>query len=196
MKGNDFVKFKKFQSLTKHSGQCQVIQITESDLQFLNNGYAVYPAHNLPELNDEMIFALFDIDEKNRDNFAITRVSNTFLNYDDTDDTEEPAVNAGFAIKFNNLDYIVRPVFTKQGLFYYDPKWVAPFDGNYDALFVRYSPESHNPSHPSRNPYIAVKSGLFVVGFVLLRDLNADLKALANNSREDLQTLCSMLEVD
>lgn len=191
MKGNDFVKFKKFQSLTKHSRQCQVIQISESDLQFLNNGYSVYPAHNLPALNDEMIFALFDIEEKNRDNFAITRVSNTFLNYDDTDDTEESVVNAGFAIKFNNLDYIVRPVFTKQGLFYYDPKWVAPFDGNYDALYVRYNNHSL-----TGQPYIAVKSGLFVVGFVLLRDLNADLKALANNSREDLQTLCSMLEVD
>lgn len=191
MKGNDFVKFKKFQNLTKHSGQCQVIQISESDLQFLNNGYAVYPAHNLPALNDEMIFALFDIDEKKRDNFAITRVSNTFLNYDDTDDTEEPVVNAGFAIKFNNLDYIVRPVFTKQGLYYYDPRWLAPFDGSYDTLFVRYDSES-----PSGQPYMAVKSGLFVVGFVLLRDLNVELKALANNSREDLQTLCSMLEVD
>lgn len=191
MKGNDFVKFKKFQSLTKHSGQCQVIQITESDLQFLNNGYAVYPAHNLPELNDEMIFALFDIDENKRDNFAITRVSHTFLNYDDTDDTEEPVVSARFVIKFNNQDYVVRPVFTKQGLYYYDPKWVAPFDGNYDALYVRYNTES-----PTGQPYIAVKSGLFVVGFVLLRNLNVDLKALANNSREDLQTLCSMLEVD
>lgn len=122
MKGNDYMKFKKFQSLAKSTGQCQVIQIDKAGLQFLNNGYAVYPAHNLPTLNDEMIFALLDIDEHKRDNFAITRVSNTFLNYDDTDAAEEPVVSARFAINFNNSDYIVRPVFTKQGLYYYDPR--------------------------------------------------------------------------
>lgn len=192
MKGIDFImKFKRFQSLAKSSGQCQVIQIDEANLQFLNNGYLVYPAHNLPALNDEMIFALLDIEEHKRDNFAITRVSNTFLNYNDTDNQEEPLVSARFEIKFNNLNHFVKPVFTKLGLYYYDPKWLAPFDGDYDALYVRYNAESK-----AGQPYIAVKSGLFVVGFVLLRDLNADLKALANNSREDLQTLCSMLEVD
>lgn len=189
MKGHDFMKFKKFQSIAKNAGQIEIIQIKESKLQFLNNGYTVYPVHKLPELNNEMIFALLDIDEKKRDDYAITRVNNTSLNYNDIDETEEPVVSASFTIKFANLDNTVRPVFTRRGLYYYDPKWLEPFEGDYDSLFIRCD------NNFDSQPYIAVKSGIFIVGFIILRNLNLQLKMFANKSNEDLRTLCSMLEV-
>ena len=180
------MKFKKFQSLAKSAGMCEVICIEEENIQFLNNGYTVYPVHRLPSLNDEMIIALLDIKEKKREDFSITHVATTSINYNDIDDSEEPLVTARFTIKFDEVENVVRPVFAKNGLYYYNPKWLEPFDGEDYTLYIRYS---------KGNPYIAVKQGMFALGFVLLRDLNERLQDLKIDSKADLETLCSMLEV-
>ena len=54
------MKISKFIQISKKLHRLEVIQLPEEGLQFLNNGYVVFPVHNLPPLNDEMIYALLD----------------------------------------------------------------------------------------------------------------------------------------
>lgn len=186
------MKFKKFQSLTKATNRVDVIHIEKENLQFLSNGYTVYPIHNLPTLNDEMILALFDIDDKKRDSFSISHKNDTHLNYKDTIPDEQILVSAGFTLKFDTFESVVRPVFTEYGLYYYDPRWLAPFEGEDYTLFLRFD----RTTRDDPRPYIAVKAGMLLLGFVNLGNLNNKMNKFILDSREDLETLCSMLEFE
>lgn len=177
------MKFAKFKSMTKKLHRLEVVQIPDEGLQFLNNGYVVYPVHTLPPLNDEMVFALLDIStEQEREKVHITYVDGIVFNYDDYDPNEEPLRAASVMI-----DGCV-PVMTSAGLYYYNPAWLSSFDGTDFQMMVRY----RLGEEERRFPYIAIKRGMLAVGFVVLRDFNADLSPAQKKSIMDL---CSMLEV-
>ena len=185
------MKFKKFAALTKKVGRCEIINLQKENLQFLNNGYVYYPMHDLQPIDNETLYALIDVEKEKRDNFSITHITEEVLiNVSDTDSTEEPLLRARLIIKFQESSDIVQPVFTKYGLFYYCPNWLAPFDGESYELFLRYCSDNRGGF-----PYIAVKTGMFVLGFVALQNLNTHMNMFAGNGKEDLQTLCSMIEV-
>lgn len=181
------MKLRKFESLAKHSGRVVVVNIEKEHLQYISNGYVAYPMHKLPKLSREMIFALLNIDEAKQDTFAVEYGDNFSFDWSDSCENEEPMKSANFSISLNERNVAVIPVFTKSGLYYYMSSWIAPFiDENY-TLAVRYRDDN--------TPYIAIKSGMLVLGFVMLQNLN-ELINKCKKGKEDLLTMYSMIEVE
>jgi hypothetical protein len=182
------MKLKKFTTQTKKVGICEIINIEEEHLQYLSNGYTVFPVHDLPPLDNATLFSLLDIEKDKQELFTVSRVFSTHYNSKDVDKTEMPLETARFILRFDEFrNTTIRPVFTETGLYYYDPSWLAPFaDENYQ-LFIRRGAD--------KRPYIAVKAGMFVIGFICLVDFNFRLDVLTDKGKEDLLNLAAMIEV-
>ena len=82
----------------------------------------------------------------------------------------------------------VMPVFTVSGLYYFNPVHLKCFDGEDYQLVVRYREENDKLL-----PYIAVKRGMILLGFVMLSDFNKDFH---NAKKQSIMELCGMLEAD
>ena len=82
------MKIKQIESILK--AEKTIIVVETSACQWLGNGAAFYPVHNLPKLTKENIFTIFDIPEEKRDKFYFEeRELPNWLNFEDTDKSEQ-----------------------------------------------------------------------------------------------------------
>lgn len=136
--------------------------------QWLGDGIALYAMYNLPWLNLDNVFTLFDITEDNRGKFYLTEQElPEIYNFNDDDSTEELIGERSlFTIGFNGRNLI--PLKTSRGVLYVDKKYLKPFADLPDGfeLFAR--------TTESGAVYIVVKSGLFILGIIMPYYFNMD----------------------
>ena len=156
------MKIKQIESILK--AEKTIIVVETSACQWLGNGAAFYPVHNLPKLTKENIFTIFDIPEEKRDKFYFEeRELPSWLNFEDTDKSEQMLDRGSIGICAQGRT--LEPLKTSLGITFINERYLKPFadaDGGYE-LYERIDALGR--------VYIAVKSGFLLLGIISMYDL-------------------------
>ena len=159
------MKISTIQQICKGAKRIELFSATSTSLQWISDGGAFYPLYNLPEMEEENVFALFDIPEKkqNKIHFEHKRHLPEALNFMDTVEFEN-------ALEFGNISIyargrVLRPLKTSIGIIYINEKYLKPFADaeNGVQLYERYT--------PGGEVYVAVKEGFLLTGIILPYDI-------------------------
>lgn len=127
--------------------------------QWISDGVGLYPLRDLPHLDEESVYTIFDIPEDKRSKMLYEEresISNGFSLLDATED--EVAVQLSpISIVYHGAVYT--PIKSREGILFLDRRYLAPFDEGI-TLFERFYADSSIP-------YIAVKRGLLLEGIIL-----------------------------
>jgi hypothetical protein len=132
----------------------------EKGEQWLSDGSAVYPIFGLPELNEDYICKLYDINDAQRDKIRFT-ISQTkpLIDVDDCSADETPAEMWDISIIYYGKVMLL--ISTAEGLMFIDRVYLNPFvdmPNETMALALRKDIEG--------TPYFAVKFGMIAYGFI------------------------------
>lgn len=133
------------------------INITGESTQWVGDGNAAYPIYDLPELKEDTLRALLDVDKSKWGQFIVKQVDTTFSE-EDNDPYEVPLTDFGITISHAGRELI--PLVSAHKIYYIPAKYLKPFGGVDDVLlYVR--------RFDSGGEYIAIKEGLLLRGIVL-----------------------------
>lgn len=151
----------------KNKAFCLYDSITrdgEVGTQWLGDGRAIYPLQGLPRLEEDSIYTMFDITEKQQD--KITFRYETLpegINFADTDQCENCLDDQKLEVVLDGR--ILKPLHTQQGVVFIDTAYLAPFADVVDML------ELYERVTPSGQIHIAAKLGMFLAGIILPYDI-------------------------
>lgn len=158
------MKIKAIASLCKQSKSIHFYSSGESDLQWIGDGYAMYPLHNMPLLTKQNIFTIFDVPDSKRNDYTFREngLPEGYC-YEDIDDAERMLDQEGIFI--TRMGTTLQPLRTVQGLVFIDTDYLKPVSDIKDTieLFERLT--------VSGRPYIAIKNGMLLVGIVQINDV-------------------------
>ena len=155
---------------------------TESGIQWVGDGCALYPLFTIPKLGSDSVFAIFDITEKQKDKILFkSQPVPDGIDLDDIADGEIPIKDIDMRITTGGMTLI--PLLTQTGLIFINEKYLAPLSDIPETmeLFERMTQDGHQ--------YIAVKSGMLIYGVVFPVDVIDDLFVSKMNS---LTVQCKM----
>ena len=149
------MKFKAVASLCKSSKHI------EKCGQFIGDHLALYPFQNLPELNKSQIFTLFDIPESKQDKFVFKESSPEELgmSFEDVEQYETP-IQQETELELGYLGHTMLPYNTSEGIRFIDARYLEPFKGHKGGY------ELYERQSEGGDIYIAVKSGMFLIGLI------------------------------
>jgi hypothetical protein len=129
--------------------------------QWLGNGGAVYPLHGLPYMQENNLFTLFDITDKQQDKicFRHEHLPTTAINFEDVDPKESILDREKLTI--GHAGRILRPLQTRRGLVFIDTAALQPLADLADTL------ELYERETEAGGTYIAAKSGFMLVGVIM-----------------------------
>lgn len=158
------MKIQKIQQLCKAAKRILIINGT-SDVQWISDGYCIYPLFNLPRLSRENVFAMFDIpaDKQSKIFFDERDTLPENLNFDDTVRAENVVVREPYSIYAYGR--CLTPIKCSQGAVLIDTKYLAPFAEDV-TLYERTKSDGA--------PYIAVKEGMLLAGIIIPYDVRED----------------------
>lgn len=152
------MKIKKVEALRKSDRR--IILYEGDGVQWIGNGCAAYPLHNMPVLDENNVFTLFDIAEKDREKYLLrSEELPDALDFNDSSDTEIMLDRISIDLYINGCD--VAPYVGSSGIIFVETRYLAPFikqEGGFE-LYERFTKIG--------KPYIAVKSGLFLIGVIM-----------------------------
>ena len=127
--------------------------------QWLSDGYVLYPLVDLPHLDEESVYTIFDIPKDKRSKVQYEeRTSLPYgINVADAVTGETPLQYAGCGISYHGAAYT--PMNGKDGILFIDRRYLAPFSTDV-TLYERYYPGSERA-------YVAVKRGFLLEGIIL-----------------------------
>lgn len=128
--------------------------------QWLGDGCAMYPIHNLPELTEHHLFALFDIPEEKQSKYMYQE-RGLPKGIDFRDCVENESVLQRGKITINAMGRELEPLFTSNGAVFINTKHLKPFSDEPDGfeLYERISGDGE--------PYIVAKSGMLIIGIII-----------------------------
>lgn len=158
------MKIKEIARLCKKRKRITVYRV--GNTQWVSNGYAAYPLHGLPKLEEKSLFTMFDIPEESRDSYFYReeqvepRDTGFPISFEDYFEQEEQAEPEELVISYfwENL----KGIRTSSGTVFFDAELLKPFDDDYN-FYVRLSPKGV--------PYIAVKKGMILLGVIMIKDV-------------------------
>lgn len=146
----------------KNKRFCLYDSITESGgdgAQWLGDGFCAYPLQGLPRLEEESIYTMFDITDKQQDKIIFRRDAlPEGINFKDTDACENILEDEKLSFAVDGK--VLRPLHTQQGITFIDAAYLAPFADVADML------ELFERVTPGGQIYIAAKTGLLLVGII------------------------------
>lgn len=156
------MKIKRVEAICKSDKR---IYLYEGDsIQWIGNGVAFYPLHNMPILDEKTIFTLFEIAEKDREKYQLrTEPLPVAVNFNDYTETE--VLMDCFPITLSVQGLNVIPYKGSSGIIFVETRYLTPFakqDPGFE-LYERFTTYG--------TPYIAVKRGLFLIGIISPCDL-------------------------
>lgn len=132
--------------------------------QYLSDGSAVYPISGLPELDEESILTIFDVQEKERDKWIVKRSAiPAGICLDDVAAVERPVEEDSISIAYGGM--ILRPLQTTHGLVFIDSRYLAPVSDVLDVL------ELYERTTKSGTPYIVAKAGFLLQAVIMPFDV-------------------------
>lgn len=82
--------------------------------QYIGDGSAVYPVVGLPQLDKESLLTIFDVPEKDRDNYFVKTLGvPAGISFEDTDETERHVEREGISIIYSGRT--LKPIRTTEG---------------------------------------------------------------------------------
>lgn len=96
--------------------------------QYIGDGSAVYPVVGLPQLDKESLLTIFDIPEKDRDNYFVKTLGvPAGISFEDTDETERHVEREGISIIYSGRT--LKPIRTTRGLVFIESRYLSPVAG-------------------------------------------------------------------
>ncbi|MFT9055124.1 MAG: hypothetical protein ABF449_00675 [Ethanoligenens sp.] len=135
-------------------------------VQWIGNLSAIYPVFDLPYLEKESIFAIFDVKSGKRDDYFFQRIGvPAGMNLNDSCENERQVKQAEFGIDIIHSGTTLTPLKTSQGIAFVDTDYFAPL-GDYEnvELFERISTDD-------KTIYIVAKVGLVIKAIIKPYDL-------------------------
>jgi hypothetical protein len=160
------MKIQKIQKICKDSKRILVFNTT--DCQWFSDGSALYPIYNLPRMNNEQIYTMFDIPEDDRKKYSVEIRKGIPCEYDISDFADRESLLEPNRFSINMGGVQMDPLITSQGIIFINDKYMNPFVKDKGiALYERVSTRGR--------PYIAVKTGLILTGIILPFNITKDL---------------------
>lgn len=196
------MKLSSIQQICKGAKRIELFSDPSVSVQYISDGGAFYPLYNLPEMEEENVFTLFDIPEKKQDKIRFEHKRSLPEAFDFSDTTgEEIALEFG-TISICKRGRILSPLKTSLGIVYINERYLKPFSDaeNGVQLFERHT--------PGGEIYIAVKEGFLLTGIILPYDIVTpefveelktiyELSALAaENKKTEATTPAELAQID
>ena len=90
--------------------------------QYIGDGSAVYPVVGLPQLDKESLLTIFDVPEKDRDNYFVKTLGVPVgISFEDTDETERHVEREGISIIYSGRT--LKPIRTTRGLVFIESRY-------------------------------------------------------------------------
>lgn len=135
--------------------------------QWIGDGYALYPIAGLPYLDEESIFTIFDVTEKQRENYSFHQGAlPEDLNFGDTDANERMLDGEKMSIIVAGRTLI--PLKTQYGMVFIDEKYLAPIAEAAEVL------ELYGRITNDGQAYIAAKAGFMLIAVIMPCDIIKD----------------------
>ena len=152
------MKIQKIQQLCKAAKRIIIIDDKSHGIQWISDGYCVYPLFNLPRLTRENIFAMFDIPEDKQGSilFEERETLPISMDFSDVADGEQVVSTEPYGISAYGRSFSV--INGTEGALLVDSKYLKVFDK--DAVY-------YERCRKVGSPYIVVKEGMFLAGVVI-----------------------------
>lgn len=112
--------------------------------QYIGDGSAVYPVVGLPQLDKESLLTIFDVPEKNRDNYFVKTLGvPAGISFEDTDETERHVEREGISIIYSGRT--LKPIRTTRGLVFIESRYLSPVADGHGIFSRLHLRESGNP---------------------------------------------------
>ena len=135
-----------------------------SGTQWLGDGSALYPLGGLPYLEEENIYTMFDISDKQRSKILFRHEPLPGgINFQDIDPDEAPLERGKLSFAVDGK--VLQPLRTRQGIVFIDAAYLSPFADAADMI------ELYERATASGRLFIAVKLGMLLVGVIFPYDL-------------------------
>lgn len=135
--------------------------------QWIGDGYAMYPIAGLPYLDEESIFTIFDVTEKQRENYSFHQGAlPEAINFSDTDENEQMLDGEKMSIVVAGRTLI--PLKTQYGMVFIDEKYLAPLAEAAEVL------ELYERITNDGRAYIAAKAGFMLIAVIMPCDIIKD----------------------
>lgn len=137
------------------------------DVQMLSDGVVIYPLDSLPELDEEFICQLYDINDKQREKirFAIDEPLPFDYDFADTDPAETVTQIMDFSIKMDGCGVLL-PIVTESGLKFINNIYLTPFSDT-DSGDIHITLRRTG----SGKEYFALKVGMLLYAVILPADV-------------------------
>ena len=162
------MKIKNIAAICKKNKSVVLFERYDSDgevtLQYIGDGGAVYPAIGLPLLDEESVLAIFDVPEKQREDWYVRSTGiPDGINLDDVDGTEKPVEREAISIVYSGKT--LKPLRTRRGLVFIESRYLSPVSDVLDVL------ELYERITPSGTPYIVAKAGFLLQAVIMPYDV-------------------------
>ena len=138
------------------------IVITRTEcVQWISDGYGIYPLYNMPELSRQNVFAIFDIPEDKQQGFQFDErecIGDGVL-LSDEDERELPLTLLSTEIKAYGVTLAVAK--SETGVIFINKRYLAPFADFENGV------QLYERRGCGGKPYIAIKDGMFLYGLIL-----------------------------
>ncbi len=172
------MKIQKIQQLCKSAKRIVLYNDEDQGIQWISDGYCVFPLFNLPKLDEQSVYTLFDIPEDKRGKIYYSEEDELprSLCYEDFYEGENVVKPEQFGIvAYGRSLEVIRGA---EGATLYDKKYLSVFDDDV-MLFERL--------RSNGSPYIVAKEGMFVAGVIMPFEPNIQLKEWLVNVSETLR---------
>lgn len=135
----------------------------EAVTQYMGDGYAIYPISGLPELDEESILTIFDVPEKQREDWLVRQMGvPEGVNFGDTDTNEKIIEQGNLSIVYAGKT--LKPLQTRRGLVFIESCYLSPISDVLDVM------ELYERFTPSGTPYIVAKAGFLLQAVIMPHD--------------------------
>ena len=132
--------------------------------QYIGDGSAVYPVVGLPQLDKESLLTIFDVPEKDRDNYFVKTLGiPAGISFEDTDATEKIIEQGNLSIVYSGKT--LKPLQTRRGLVFIESRYLSPVSDVLDVL------ELYERVTPFGAPYIVAKAGFLLQAVIMPCDV-------------------------
>lgn len=136
---------------------------SETPLQYIGDGAAVYPVTGLPPLDKESVLTIFDIPEKSREDWLVRTMGvPEGISFEDYDAGEMNVERESISIVYSGKT--LKPLQTTRGLVFIEQRYLSPISDVLDVM------ELYERITPSGMPYIVAKAGLLLQAVIMPYD--------------------------
>ena len=124
-------------------------------MQWISDGYAAYPLCDLPPLEEDNVFAIFDIPEDKRGKMYFDERQGVPVGMSFADAVQDEVEIKPYSIGIIWQGAIYYPCKSREGILFVDKKYLSPFEDGV-VLYERWAENG--------TPYIAAKRGMLLEG--------------------------------